>query len=175
MMRKLFLWATAIVVVLAAGQGIWASGGAQPNGPAEPSLEGTWQVSLTYYYEGTENGFSENLQYLQQFHQDGRTVIYLPQNPEVDMWSDTRTACAGEWRRSGGRTFDVTLYCTWAETWTGAPTVPDRILMKVKMDRKGHAWTATPFYYQQVVNGEYTAGLGWGDMRGARLGIVPIQ
>lgn len=173
-MRKLCLWATAIAIVLAAGQAIRASGGGQPNGPAEPSLDGTWQVSLTYYYEGTESGLNDRLQYLQQFHRDGRSVIYLPQAPS-DGFDETRTVCAGEWKRSGGNTFDVTLYCTWAETWTGAPDVPDRILMKVTMDPKGHTWTAKPFYYQNFVDGEYTAGPGWGDMRGVRLGLVPIQ
>lgn len=173
-MRKLCLWTIVMAVVLFAGQATRALGGGQAAGPADPSIAGTWQVSLTYYYEGTEEGFSGNLQYLQQFYQDGRSVIYLPQAPG-GRFDESRTACAGEWKRSGGNTFDVTLYCTWAEVWTGEPTVPDRILIKVTMDPKGHTWTAKPFYYQQIVDGEYTAGPGWGDMRGVRLGIVPIQ
>jgi hypothetical protein len=141
--------------------------------PAAPSVEGTWSVSLTYYYEGTESGPSDNLQYLQQFHADGRTVIYLPQ-VEGQRFDETRTACAGEWKRRSRHAFDVTLYCTWAEMWTDAPIVPDRILIKVTMHPKGQRWTATPFYYQPWVNGEYFVSEGWGDMKGVRLGITPL-
>lgn len=173
-MRKIHLWAVATVVAATIGLSAAGVAGDAPQGPAEPSIDGTWRVSLTYYYDGTVTGPSDNLQCLQQFTRDGRAVIYLPQ-VEGQRFDETRTACAGEWRRSGGHAFDVTLYCLWNEMWVDAPTVPDRILIKVTMDPAGRTWTATPFYYQAFVDGEYSAGPGWGDMRGERLGIVPIR
>lgn len=170
-MRKAFLWAVVVVLVLGAGGAMRIAG--QSEQGAMPSIEGSWRVSLTYYYDGTVTGPSDNLQFLQQFHRDGRSVIYLPQFPD-QRFDETRTACAGEWKRSGGHTFDVTLYCLWAEMWVDEPTVPDRILIKVTMDPKGRTWTATPFYYQPFVDGDYIGAPGWGDMRGVRLGIVPV-
>jgi hypothetical protein len=167
-MRKSLPFAVLALLVL--------SGTTRADNPSEhgaPSVEGTWAVSLTYYYEGTESGAKDNLQYLQQFDRDGRTVIYLPQVAGA-RFDESRTACAGEWKRRGHKTFDVTLYCMWSELWTDAPATPDRILMKVTMSRDGQGWTATPFYYQAFVNGEYTGAPGWGDMRGARLKVVPL-
>ncbi|MCL4813817.1 MAG: hypothetical protein KJ061_15095 [Vicinamibacteraceae bacterium] len=168
----MLLWALAFAIVMGAGCSTPIAG--QSDRAAMPSLEGTWGVSLTYYYDGTVTGPSDNLQFLQQFHQDGRAVIYLPQFAG-QRFDETRTACAGEWKRSGGQTFDVTLYCLWTEMWVDEPSVPDRILIKVTMDPGGRTWTATPFRYQPFVDGEYLGWPGWGDMRGVRLGIVPIQ
>jgi hypothetical protein len=135
-------------------------------------IEGTWSVYLTYYYEGTTEGFQNNLQFLQQFNSDGRTVMYKTQ-PRDAEFDDSRTACAGEWKRVGRHTFDATLYCFW-QTFVDEPAVPDRILMKVELAPDGQSWKATPFYYQQYDGSEFTAGPGWGDMTGVRLGIVPI-
>lgn len=138
-----------------------------------PSIDGTWFTSLTYYYEGTKDGSRDRLQYLTQFTKDGLAVIYLPQaaGQRVD---ESRTACAGDWRRRADNTFDVTLYCVWREMWVDAPETPDRILIKVALAPDGKTFTATPFYYQPFVGGKYDGGAGWGDMNGTRLGIVPL-
>jgi hypothetical protein len=167
-MRRLLTIALGAFVLVATGAG------ADPPGQANaPSIDGTWFTSLTYYYEGKKDGSSENLQYLTQFTRDGRAVIYLPQ-VAGQRFDETRTACAGEWRRRGGQTFDVTLYCVWREIWGDVPETPDRILIKVTLARDGKSFTATPFYYQTWANGEYSGAPGWGAMNGVRLGLVPI-
>jgi hypothetical protein len=169
-MRKSLLLVVAFALGVCGTGTTWA--GNPPEHPAA-SIAGTWAVSLTYYYEGTESGLKDNLQYLQQFDRDGRAVIYLPQVAGASF-DESRTACAGDWKPRGHRTFDVTLYCMWNEQWTDAPTVPDRILMKVTLRRDGRSWTATPFYYQPFAAGEYNGGPGWGAMQGVRLPVVPL-
>lgn len=167
-MRKLLPIVLAGFVLTAAGA--WAD---PPQHAKAPSIDGTWFTSLTYYYEGTTDGSSDKLQYLTHFTKDGRAVIYLPQ-VAGQRFDETRTACAGEWRRRGGHTFDVTLYCVWREIWAGVPDTPDRILVKMTLARDGKSFTAAPFYYQPFVDGEYSGAPGWGAMNGVRLGLVPI-
>jgi len=160
------------MAVLAALTMVTQAWGGDPRHGA-PTIEGTWAVALSYYYDGTTTGPSDNLQFLQQFDRDGRTVIYLPQ-VAGERFDETRTACAGEWRRRGHKTYDITLYCHWTEMWADAPSVPDRILIKATMNPDGRGWTAKPFYYQPFIGGEYNGGPGWGDMKGVRLRIVPL-
>lgn len=172
------MWKSLFLALLFALGLAWpAVAGDGPRGATPPALSGSWQVSLTYYYDGTPEGFSGNLQYIQHVHKDGRTVIYLPQNQDADAFNETRTACVGEWRHRTGRTFDLTMYCIWQESWADTPSVPDRIRMKVTLAPDGMTWTATPFYYEKFDGTKYV-GTGspdsYGAMNGVRLGIVPI-
>lgn len=167
-----------LAVLLSLGIGGPAAAGGHGPHATPPALDGSWLVSVIYHYEGTTGGDSGKLQYTQQFHKDGRAVIYLVQNQDVDPYNESRTACVGDWKHRDGRTFDVTLYCLWQESWTDAPSVPDRIRMKVKLDHGGMTWTATPFYYE-FFDGTSYVGTGspnsWGEMSGIRLDIVPIK
>jgi hypothetical protein len=145
-----------------------------------PAIEGTWLVNLVYHYTGTPMP-DAYLQYIQQVDRHGRAVIYLPHNPADYPWAESRTTCSGEWRPRGHRTFDVTLYCLWRTTLSvegeAAPTppdVPDRIRMKFVLDKKGRAFTATPFYYERWDGAKYGAGETWGEMQGTRLGVAPL-
>lgn len=138
-----------------------------------PGLEGTWLVQVVYHYESL--GFPDDqLQYTQQFNRDGRAAIYLAHNPGDLPYDESRSACVGEWKPRAPRTFDVTLYCLWGTSWKTAPPVPDRIRMKVVLNKKGELWTATPFYYDLWVDGQYEAWDTWGEMEGKRLGIAPL-
>jgi hypothetical protein len=142
---------------------------------ATPGLEGTWLVKVVYHY-GSLGLPDDHLQYVNQFGRDGRAVIYLPHNPDDKPYAEVRSACAGEWKPRGPRTYDVTLYCLWSTSWEGAPAppVPDRIRMKVVLDKKGRMWQATPFYYDLWVEDHYEAWDTWGEMDGKRLGIAPL-
>lgn len=167
-------WTLAVALALCATQPAVAD----DRGNTPPALAGTWQVSVIYYYEGVTDGISGKLTYLQQFDKDGRAAIFLSQNTDLDPFNETRTACVGEWKHRRARVYDVTLYCLWNETWDAAPAVPDRIRMKVSLDADGLAWSATPFYYEMFIGGEYvhtTTPQSWGAMSGVRLGIVPIR
>ena len=102
---------------------------------------------------------------------------FLPQNNLTDPFDEARTACVGDWKHRSGRTFDVTLYCLWQESWVDAPAVPDRIRMKVTLNKSNDTWTATPFFYEEFDGPEYTpisSPASWGSMGGVRLEIVPI-
>ena len=102
------------------------------------------------------------------------TVHERMEEEELLPYAEVRSACAGEWKPRGPRTFDVTLYCVWNASWEGAPPTPDRIRMKVTLDKKGRSWTATPFYYEAWADGKYEAWDTWGEMDGKRLGIAPL-
>ena len=151
-------------------------GGRRIHGAAPRTLKGSWQVNVVYHHNG-EDGPGQNLQYLQQFHADGRAAIFLPQNNLTDPFDEARTACVGDWKHRSGRTFDVTLYCLWQESWVDAPAVPDRIRMKVTLNKSNDTWTATPFFYEEFDGPKYTpisSPASWGSMGGVRLEIVPI-
>ena len=66
----------------------------------------------------------------------------------------------GDWKRRGRRTYDVTVYCLWSIVPGEPPVVPDRIRMKVRLDKGGQHWTATPFYYEVWTGTEYTSFTG---------------
>ena len=73
--------------------------------------------------------------------------------------------------------YDVTLYCLWQSTWLDAPAIPERIRMKVKLDKHANRWTAAPFYCEWLDGTAYVLIIdpaSYGDMVGVRLGIVPI-
>jgi hypothetical protein len=170
-MRKTLM----LAVLLALGVA-WPAAGDGPHGSAPPALTGSWQVSVIFYNEGTPTGGVQKLQYLQQFDADGRAAIFLPQNP-ADGYVEARTACVGEWAHRTGHTYDVTLYCIWQSTWLEAPAIPERIRMKVKLDKHANRWTAGPFYYEWFDGSAYVPIIdpnSYGDMVGVRLGIVPI-
>jgi hypothetical protein len=72
----------------------------------------------------------------------------------LEGWTDTRSACPGEWRRTGHHQFDVTLYCLWSNQDYGM--VPDRIRLKLTLDKKGKSFKA-PFTYENWVVDRYVA------------------
>ena len=171
-MRGICRLAAAFAALLMIATAVPALGD-QSRSASWPGLEGTWFVHLTYHY-GSLGLPDDHLQYLQQFDRDGRAVIYLPHNANDLPYAEVRSACAGEWKPRGPRTFDVTLYCVWNASWEGAPPTPDRIRMKVTLDKKGGSWTATPFYYEVWADGKYEAWDTWGEMAGKRLGLAPL-
>jgi hypothetical protein len=171
-MRGVSRWSVACAALLALALSVPAAGAEKC--AATPQLEGTWLVKAIYHY-GSLGFPDDRLQYFQHFDRDGRAAIYLPHNPGDLPYDESRNACVGEWRPRGPRTFDVTLYCLWSTAWETAPSVPDRIRIKVVLDKKGKTWTATPFYYEQWVGGKYDPFDTWGEMDGQRLGIAPVE
>lgn len=132
-----------------------------------PQLAGTWWARVDF--QGVQL-----LTYVAQFWADGRASIILasglPVNPTPDSWADSRSACPGEWRRTGHHRFDVTLYCLWSNQDYGM--VPDRIRLKLTLDKKGKSFTA-PFKYEYWVVDHYEGG--YGVEYGKRLDIVPYE
>lgn len=130
-----------------------------------PQLAGTWWARVDF--EG-----AQILTYVAQFMADGRATITLPSGPPLagGGWPETRSACPGEWRQTGHRQFDVTLYCLWSAQDYGMR--PERIRMKLTLDKKGKTFTA-PFAYEYWVVDHYEGGKGV--EYGTRLDIVPYE
>jgi hypothetical protein len=133
------------------------------------SLAGTWIISVTYFDLGI-------LTYMQGFTHDGRTTLALPSGPpdEGEGWSETRSACVGEWQRARGKhVFDITMYCLWSAQNYGA--TPDRIRIKANLDKQGNYWEG-PFDYEvyDADSGEWIGEDGY-HMTATRVGIVPYE
>lgn len=140
--------------------------GADPQGhrALPPSPEGTWVIRVLF--QGTFM-----IQYLQTFMQDGTTTLFLPTGGPVNL-GDTRIACPGEWRRAGARSFDVTVYCLGTQEWE---TWPDRIRLRLTLDRGAQTFTDAPFKYEAFLPDGTPVFSGDGLMSGRRMGIVPLD
>ena len=131
---------------------------------APPSPEGTWVVRVDI------GGFFQ-IQYLQTFTQDGKTMAFLPTGGPVNL-GDTRIACPGEWRRAGHGSYDVTMYCLGTQEWE---TWPDRLRFRLTLDKGAKTFTGLPFKYEAFLPDGTPAGSVDGLMSGRRLGIVPLD
>jgi len=162
--RRAFFFVIVTLALALAGPS-FAGGGSSTHGVP---LEGTWMVDVVYHYPDSD----AVLRYMQHFDRHGRATLIIP--GESPLWEETRSGCLGEWKRRGRRTYDVTVYCLWSVVPGDPPAVPDRIRMKVSLDKGGQHWTATPFYYEVWTGTEYTSFTNWGEMEGARMGIAPL-
>ena len=156
---KLVAVALGVLLVMVGGAAV------ADNDRESGQVAGTWWARVDF--EG-----AQILTYVAQFMADGRASIILPSGPPAagGGWAETRSACPGEWRRVGQRQFDVTLYCLASAQDYGM--VPDRIRLKLTLDKKGKSFTA-PFIYEWWVADHYEGGSGV--EYGTRLGVVPYE
>ena len=165
-MRSRSRWLAVAVALLLATAGAMATAN---DDRANDPLPGTWWMKIDFMG-------APLLTYLQQFHKDGRSSIILasgartnpPLAPDEPPWNDSRSACVGDWRNAGHRTYDVTLYCLWSDQDYGM--APERIRAKLTLDKKGQHLTG-PFVYESLEAGQWVGGDGL--MNAKRLDVVP--
>jgi len=176
-MKKAVLLMAALVSFLAFGSMSQAAANAEENQGSMPQIVGTWLMRVEF-------APYPPFQVLQQFVPGGKTTLLLsfgvppcalttpPTCMTPDYWSgDTRVGCMGDWTPRGRRQFDVTMYCL---PHQGDGYVPDRLRLKMTLNRDGQVVTAKGFTYEWFnPDGTLLFG-GQGDLTGKRLAHVPL-
>ena len=150
MARRFAVVACALALLLVPSFVVGGGGGPHHN----LGLTGNWLVTIDF------PGY-DSFRYLWTFTADGNSVAPLPLlGPGYE---DTRIGCVGPWKRTGRRTYQVTLYCLDSQALEGETAIFNRGRFDVTLARDGNSWTDPSFKFEWWIghpsDGEY---LGYG-------------
>jgi hypothetical protein len=120
------------------------------------TLVGTWMFKVSF------TGIPD-FRYLQTFNADGVSTLILP-DPGPGF-TDGRSACVGEWKAAGHRTFDVVTWCLESQELNGWL---DKIRSHLKLSEGGRRLSDPKFSAEWWLGDTYS-GIGYGSMEGVRI------
>ena len=161
MARRVASFACALSLLLAPSLAVGSG-----NGPHYRGLVGTWLVTIDF------PGY-DSFRYLWTFTADGNSVAPLPLlGPGYE---DTRVGCVGPWKRTGRRTYQLTLYCLDSQELEGDFAIFNRGRFSITLSKNRRSWSDPSFKFEWWVghpsDGEYL-GFGRGAATAEFLGNV---
>jgi hypothetical protein len=146
------------------GQGVPGATVDDEWGPKDRDLPGTWLLAVEF------PGFPA-FRFLMTVDPDGTSTVTLPDHHS--FFSDTRSACVGPWKRTGARTYQMTLYCLQSQDMDG---VFNRGRFNVTLSKDGKT-ISDPSFKQEWWLGHPSDGVylgyGLGSFVGERMPNVP--